>query len=129
MKNSEYTSKQVSKLWILRTIEFILLVCPLLVYVFIAFFNEKALVIEKVTLAGTVSIAGILTILNALFKKHLRSPIWIIVIGLYVALQNIMPLIIILAVSTVVDEFFIAPAIEKQKVKVITNKEIDRRGN
>lgn len=48
-------------------------------------------------------------------------------IGLYVAVDNIIPLLIMLAVTTIIDEFILTPLARHYKAKYTINKEIDNR--
>ena len=82
---------------------------------------------SKVTLGVCFTTALILTIINVVFKYHMRSTIWILMIGLYVAVDNIIPLLIILAISTIIDEFILTPLSRHYKAKYTINKEIDKR--
>lgn len=127
MKRSEQTNKSISKLRIAQTIDFIILVIPTVVYVVMGIIAEGKAVYEKVTLISAVFIALVLLLFNIVMKKHLRSPIWIILIGIYVALENIMPLIIMIAASSIIDELFLDPFIKRTKVEVISNKTLDKR--
>lgn len=125
-KQSKTTKKTRSILWILRSIDLAILVLPLLVYVIIALIGGGA-VKEKVAVVGTVLIALILVAFNIITKKHLRSPLWIVILGLYVAINNLLPLIGMIAVSTIIDEFALSPLIEKYKVRLESHKAIDQR--
>lgn len=127
MKRSEQTNKSISKLRIAQTIDFIILVIPTVVYVVMGIIAEGRAVYEKVTLISAIFIALVLLLFNIVMKKHLRSPIWIILIGIYVALENIMPLIIMIAASSIIDELFLDPFIKRTKVEVISNKTLDKR--
>lgn len=125
-KQSKTTKKTRSILWILRSIDIAILVLPLLVYVIIALIGGGA-VKEKVAVVGTVLVALILVAFNIITKKHLRSPLWIVILGLYVAINNLLPLIGMIAVSTIIDEFALSPLIEKYKVRLESHKAIDQR--
>lgn len=83
--------------------------------------------VEKLTLGMTFIAAGILTVINVLFKYHIRSTIWILVLGIYFCLDSILPLICMIAVGTILDEFILTPLHKKYKNKAIINREIDRR--
>lgn len=74
-----------------------------------------------------VVIALVLVIINMLFKFKLRSPIWIIVLGCYIAVDNIIPLLVCISLATILDEFILTPVIKKTKVQYISNREIDKR--
>lgn len=103
----------------------IILIVPLFVYG-IKGFIEGA-VGEKFTLGITITIAAILVALNILFKYRIRSTIWIVVLGIYVAVDNILPLLLCVAIGTIVDEFILTPLAKHYKSKASINKEIDKR--
>lgn len=97
-------------------------------YICIALGNGGVTTPAKVGVVGTVAIAAIITIFNVLAKKSLRSPIWIVLIGLFVAMKEwLMPLIIITAIATVLDEFVFEPLITRAQTELISNKAIDKR--
>ena len=124
---SERTEKLKNKLFWLRFIDLLLLITPFFYY----FVNGLAVgeaVVQKVALVSSVMIAAIVCIVNVIFKFHLRSPLWIALIGIHVAVGNVLPLLILTASFSVADEFFLTPWIKKTKVELITNKEIDKRG-
>lgn len=101
---------------------------PLLVYIGIALSTEGVIVVEKVTLVGSVMIALLLTTINFISKRNLRSPIWIILLGLYFAMgEFLMPLIITLAVASTLDDLLFRPLINYYKTKLIASKAIDER--
>ena len=82
----------------------------------------------RVAVVGSVCIALILSLFNIIAQKRLRCPIWIILIGLYVAIKEILlPLIIILAFVTVIDDLILTPLITYYRTKLISNKAIDER--
>ena len=68
-------------------------VLPFLVYAAIGF--VEAGTTEKMVLTlGTVA-AAIIGLTNFFFKKHMRSPLWILLLALYVVLNEITPLLIL----------------------------------
>ena len=70
----------------------------------------------------------ILTAFNVIAQKKLRCPIWIVLIGLYVAIRDyLMPLIIILAITSILDDLVFTPIISYYRTKLISNKAIDER--
>lgn len=123
---SQRTKDLSTRLFFLRLIDVVLLVTPVLVYFFKALFAD-GLAYQKVALMGMLVIALVLTGVNILFKFHLKSPIWVILIGIYIALKNILPLIVLLAVSICLDELVFVPFIKKTKTQLVANKEIDLR--
>lgn len=126
-KSSEYTKACRRSLWFFRFLDFIFLILPVLIYVIVALSDGGILSNAKVAVVGSVIIALILTIFNIVAQKRLRCPIWIILIGLMIAIKNILPLIVILAIASVLDDFVFTPAIQFYKTKLIANKVVDER--
>lgn len=127
MKRSKQTSKAISILWILRAIDVLLIVAPVLIWSIVALCNNEALAVEKVSLVGCIAVALVIVGVNFLMKLKLRSPIWIVLIGLTAVLKDIMPLVITVAVCTLLDELVVSPLINKYKIKVESNKVVDER--
>lgn len=103
----------------------ICLVLPIVIYTIMAFINGEEH--EKVTLGVTVVIACFLVGINTIFKYHIRSCIWILILGIYFCLDNIMPLLLTVAIATILDEFIFSPLHKKFKNKKNINAEIDKR--
>jgi hypothetical protein len=97
--------------------------------VIIGFANGDIQKGEKVFLGFTVILVIMLTLLNILMKYHLRSPLFILLLGIYFALEKILPLLIILSIGIIIDEFVLAPVIKNLKQKVIVRKELEYGGN
>lgn len=128
MASSKFTKASRRKLWLFRILDLICLVAPLLVYIIVALCNGNVLVGQKVAVLSMTMIAIILTAFNVIAQKKLRCPIWIILIGLYVAIRDyLMPLIIILAVTSVLDDLVFTPLISYYRSQLISNKAIDAR--
>ena len=126
-KESSYTKKSRFWLWFYRILDAICLVTPLLIYVIIALCGG-AVVAAKVAVVSTVMVAIILTVFNIIAQKRLRCPIWIMLIGLFVAIKEyLLPLIIILAITSVLDDLVFTPLITYYKTKLISNKAMDER--
>lgn len=127
MASSKFTKECRFKLWFFRILDWVCLAAPLIVYVIMALAGG-AVVAAKVAVVSTVMVALILTAFNILAQKKLRCPIWIILIGLFVAIkQYLLPLIIILAITSVLDDLVFTPLISYYKTKLISNKAIDER--
>lgn len=105
------------------------IVCTLgpLFYYIISALCSLALTHEKVVLVGTIFIALILTILNIFFKYHIRSTLWILVLGIYVCIDKILAMLILIAIGTILDEFIFTPLKNKYKSKKNISTEIDKR--
>ena len=128
MAESNYTKVCRAKLWLYRSLDLIILFAPVIVYTIIALTKDGVTVPGRVAVVGSVCIALILSLFNIIAQKRLRCPIWIILIGLYVAIKEILlPLIIILAGVTVIDDLILTPLITYYRTKLITNKSIDER--
>lgn len=120
-------TKNYKKIYIsLIFIQFLILILPLIIYTFIGFVNGE--VVQKLALGCSIFSALILVSINFLFKLSLRSSIWILLLGLYSCIENLIPLLLIIAISTLIDELILTPQIKKYKQKFIINKEIDDRG-
>ena len=128
MAESNYTKVCRAKLWLYRSLDLIILFAPVIVYIIIALTKDGVTVPGRVAVVGSVCIALILSLFNIIAQKRLRCPIWIILIGLYVAIKEILlPLIIILAFVTVIDHLILTPLITYYRTKLISNKAIDER--
>ena len=121
------TKKYKIKLNICRLLSFTLTVLPVIIYTIMGFMDGS--IGEKVSLGICVILALIFVLINVMFKYHIRSTLWVLLIGIYVCIDNIIPLLIIMAATTIIDEFVLVPLINKYKNKYIINKEIDLRGN
>ena len=128
MKMSSFTKKCLLKLWVCRILDWICLGAPILVYVIIALANGDIGITPKLALTSTLIIAIILTIVNTVAQKNLKCPIWIVIIGLYVAISNyLLPLIIILAVASILDDIVFTPLIHYYYTKTVASRTIDQR--
>lgn len=127
-KQSKYTKHVKRKLWLLRTVYWVLLLLPIIFYVCKALGDEGVIVEKKVALVGSVVAALIVVAFNILAQKHLSSPLWLVSLGLFVAIKNVLlPLILIVAITSILGDFFFNPTIEKLKIELISNKTIDKR--
>ena len=87
----------------------------------------KSTEVTRVTLGLSFCVAMILTMANLLLKYSIRSTVWILLIGIYVCIKNITPLLVIIATCTVIDEFIVHPLYKYYKNRYKINKEIDKR--
>ena len=121
------TKKYKIKLNICRLLSFTITVLPVIIYTIKGFMDGS--IGEKVSLGICVILALMFMLINVMFKYHIRSTLWVLLIGIYLCIDNIIPLLIIMAATTIIDEFVLVPLINKYKNKYIINKEIDLRGN
>lgn len=99
---------------------------PLTIYIIIAFINGT--IGEKVSLGICLVTVLIFTIINILIKHRIRCTIWVLLLGIHCCVENITTLLLIMAITTALDEFIFVPLAKKYKNKYIINKEIDKRG-
>ena len=120
-------TKKLKRKYIIATIlSFLLNVCPLLVFTIIAFISGTAIV-HKVTLSMTLLIVLIFTAVTFINKTVFRSKLWILLIGLWLCLDNILTPLIVFAACQVIDELIVTPLKNYYKNKYRINKDIDTR--
>ena len=101
--------------------------CPILIYVIKAFVDKDVQEVNKYTLGIMCSVALVVTLINIVAKLHLRCIPWILLLGIYVCLKNITALLVIMAITTIIDELILTPLHKSFKNKYTINKEIDKR--
>ena len=119
----EKTKKLKATRNVLGLISFLLCYMPLLVALGIGFSYTSDS--GRVSLTISCAVALLLTIINTLMKYSIRSTMWVLLLGIYLALDNVMPYLIAIAICTIVDEFIISPIYRSAKNKYTINKEID----
>ena len=128
MASSKFTKKSRALLWTWRLIDWLCLFAPLIVYLIIGLVNDNVTTGGKVTLVAMLFIALILTVINVIAQKHLRCPIWILLIGIYVAMEKyLMPLVIILAITSILDDLVFTPIIHYYYTQTVASKTMDKR--
>ena len=120
------TKKFKRKYMAATILSFLLNVCPLLVFTIIAFISGTAIV-HKVTLSMTLLIVLIFTAVTFINKTVFRSKLWILLIGLWLCLDNILTPLIVFAACQVIDELIVTPLKNYYKNRYRINKEIDTR--
>lgn len=125
MKKSDVTKKYSRLSALFFWLSILVTLLPVLVYTGMAFYYGE--VTEKITLGITLTVAVILVVVNMVFKYHIRSSIWIIILGVYFCMDNILPLLFMVAAGTILDEFLFQPLHRSYKNKAKINKEIDKR--
>ena len=122
---STVTKSYKNKRNLFRALSILITILPVLVFTVIGF--VEGTITEKVSLGICLFLALLFVLINILFKHHIRSTIWILLIGIYVCVRNITPLLIIMAFSTAIDEFILDPLAKSYANKYKINKEIDKR--
>ncbi|MBR5022271.1 MAG: hypothetical protein IKY18_03605 [Oscillospiraceae bacterium] len=120
------TAKYKKLAIILGVASILLTVGPMAVYIVYGFFSAQ-LVVQKVTLAASVLVVGLLTIVSLVNKRALRSRVWIVAFALYAVLDHYLALIIVFGVCQIVDELAVAPLARWYREKWHINHEIDKR--
>ena len=126
MELNARTKKAKNRYILFKTLSICLTFLPLIVYVIMAFIKGAPL--QKFTMGCMVTLALIFVMLNVIMKYNIRSTVWVLILGIYLCLDNITPLLIIMAVSTILDEFVVSKLAIKYKNQFTINKEIDLRG-
>lgn len=107
------------------------LVCtigPITVFTVYAISNGEIGSKQKLTLGLCLLVCLLLVIINTIKKYNLRSPVYIMILGIHTCIQNLALLFIIMAVTTALDEFVFTPLKREFRMKYTINKEIDARG-
>lgn len=123
---SDITKSYKIKHRLLSLLSIVLLLGPILAFTIMGFIQGE--IHEKLVLGCTLIIAIILVVINVVMKYHIRSTLWILVLGIYTCMDNIMPLLLTIAITTIIDEFIITPLNKKYKGLYVINNEIDKRG-
>ena len=127
---SKHTKSLRTRYWTIKVLDFLVLCVPLMVYVGFTLFSGSPIITatSKICVTGGGLIALVLTAWNFLCQKHLRSPIWIVLLALYFAIgQYLLPLIICLAIGTILDELVFRPLLINIREKLNASKVIDKR--
>lgn len=122
---SKTTSDLKRKTLILHVLSWILTFLPVLIWVPMAL--SKSTEATRNVLICSITICIILCGLNVIFKHHIRSVVWILMLGIYVCLKDIQALLIVIAIFTILDEFFVTPLYKHYKERYHINREIDKR--
>lgn len=123
---SKLTKKYKRLYHIFSVISMLIMFLPLFVFICKGYAEAES-VTRKAGLTCCISLALILTFLNIILKYSIRSTIWILLLGVYACLDNILVLILLIAISTIIDEFLLTPLKKSFKSKYTINKEIDKR--
>lgn len=127
---STKTTKRYKNLTILTFwLSVLLTICPILIYVARAFLSSEVQSVNKYTLGIMCSVALIVTIINIVAKLRLRCIPWILLLGIYICLKEITSLLVIMAITTIIDEMIVTPLHKSLKNRYIINKEMDKRLN
>ena len=130
---SERTKKLKTKVGWLTAISIALLFGPLAYYLIVAAATTLAAgttvaTVAKVSIfSSSLIIFGVLTIIAAARKAVFKSSIWVLVVAIYVLLDNVMWAVLIIGSCQIVDELIVSPLRAHYKQQLTINKEIDKR--
>ena len=99
---------------------------PLLTFIIMGLIQGEN-VSEKLCLTLTSIASIILGLLAVMRKVHLKSTVYVAMIGLWIALDSIIPFIITLGICTILDEIIFTPLYHRFKEDYHTHKQIDTR--
>lgn len=119
--------KKISRLkTTFSTLDAVSNLAPVATYTGIALFDKEAVLLGILALLACVVTVILMFIMNAIAKLKLRSPVWILILGLYLAIrEKLLPLIIILAVFTALSDFVFHPMAKKYAAKLEEMKKED----
>lgn len=125
MSKSEQTKKYRIAFRTLTVISWVLVLGPLVGYLIYAMIVSGT--VEKAGLMTSLFVSLVLTAISVILKLHIRSTLFILLLGVYLAIREISVLLIIMSVCTVLDEFLITPLQKVYQNKLRINKEMDKR--
>lgn len=125
-KASTITVRYRQLAFLFAMLGFIVSVGPFLSYFVYGFIVAETT--QKMTLAVGALAAGIIALVNIITKVHLRCPLWILLLALYLVLDNLYILLIIAAIGCILDELVFTPLANSYRGKATINYEIDKRG-
>ena len=102
-------------------------ICPILIYIIKAFVDKDVQEVNKYTLGIMCSVALVVTLINIVAKLHLRCIPRILLLGIYLCLRDITTLLVIMAITTIIDELILMPLHKSFKSKYTINKDIHKR--
>lgn len=128
MASSNFTKKVRRRLWIVRALDWSFVTLPVVGYVLFGLFSNDVETMKKVVLISMCILAGVISVTNVFMRQRLRCVVWILIIGLYVAVKELLlPLIIIMACTAVTDDIVFSPLISYYQSKLAASKTIDQR--
>lgn len=112
---------------LLTVLSLLLTFGPLIVYLVLAYGNALAAPVGKITLTAMLGVSVILSFVCLINKYTPRCRLWLILIGLYMCLDNFIGCILVLAITQCLDELVVSPLARHYRSLHRINKEIDRR--
>ena len=124
---SKQTKKKNFERLISGLLSFLCVFGPLIYYTLCCLFTAQTVTMTKTIFVMTSVAAVIVAAVSAFRKLSLRSPLYIFMIGIWFALDNLLPFITTIAICTLLDELIFTPWYRRAKEDYHTNKQIDLR--
>ena len=122
-----YTKKYLRRAIVFTILSVLITIAPAIYYI-VKSFISSTLIIQKCALAGSVMIAIIGSLFCLVSKTFtFRSRIWIFLLAALLCLDNFTTMIIVFAITQIVDELIITPIAKYNRHEYLTNKHIDKR--
>lgn len=103
------------------------IIVPISVFFVLGIFNGEVKVASKFFLGlGTVA-SLVIAVIGLISKMHLRTPMFIFILVCYFCLKHFVPVLIVFAICTLLDEMVFEPLYKHYREKYVINKEIDGR--
>lgn len=118
------TQKYKQLYWIFRTLSIASVVVPLVVFIIMGYADGGIQTTQKVTLSFTVIAALVLTTISFLSKRHIRSTVFILLLGIYIVVQKMEVVLIVISACVMADEFIFTPIYKRYGSKLKIRKEI-----
>ena len=128
MEKNDRTKRFAALYRLMALFSLVCTVGPITVFTIYAISNGEIGSKQKLTLGLCLLVCLLLVIINTIKKYNLRSPVYIMILGIHTCIQNLALLFIIMAVTTALDEFVFTPLKREFRMKYTINKEIDARG-
>lgn len=122
---SAITKKYKRLSFIFGLLSLLCTVAPVTYFTVLGFINGE--IRNKVTLGCTLMLCLVLVVINIIKKENLRSPVYIMILGIYMCLDNLLSLFLIMAITTMLDEMVFTPLYRMYKNRAVINREIDKR--
>ena len=117
--------KYKNKYETLRCFSILCTIAPIFIFTMIAFLNGTPS--QKLCMGMCLTTTIVFVLIDIILKHHLRCTIWIALLGIHCCLANLIPVLIVMFICTMINEFVFEPLCKKYKQKYIINKEIDNR--
>ena len=128
MEKNDRTKKFAALYRLMALFSLVCTIGPITVFTVYAISNGDIGSKQKLTLGLCLLVCLLLVIINTIKKYNLRSPVYIMILGIHTCIQNLTLLFIVMAVTTALDEFVFTPLKREFRMKYTINKEIDARG-